>query len=119
MNSIFGEPWDAPVCEGAPRVPTPVGEPCLWCEVPVEDGDQGQMQLLVRADGTAKLVPFHRECLIRSVVGPPAHFWGECSCHGGPHQQPQTPAERRAEARESMRLWTLASTVATPGIPPA
>lgn len=107
MNPIFGEPWDAPVCEGAPRLPTPVGTPCLWCEVPIADGDQGQMQPLLRADRTTQMVPYHRECLLRAVVGPPGHLWEECSCHGGPHQQPQTPEEKRAEAIESARLWEL------------
>lgn len=80
----FGEPWPAadfraPVCEDdTERIPTPVGEPCLWCGEPIADRDRGQMIF-----GPPALVPAHIECLTRQAFGGPAHLQGTCSCCGG------------------------------------
>ena len=84
----FGEPWPsaevrAPICEDdADRIPTPVGEPCLWCMEPIEDGDQGEAMPALREDGWTTSYG-HRECLFRQVVGGPAHIGGTCTCQGG------------------------------------
>lgn len=99
MSQIFGEPWDAPVCEGATRVPTPIGHPCGWCGVLFGLGDRG----------VATGVPMHRECQLRAVVGSPAHLRGECSCvvgRGAEPAWPATPAEMRAEALEVWQTYT-------------
>lgn len=73
MNAFFGEPWDAPACEGAPQVPTPVGEERSHCTVPVEDGDRGFMISHVGRDPDGNLaafaMPWHRECLMRTTAG--------------------------------------------------
>lgn len=105
VNPYFGEPWDAPAVDAAPRVATPVGVPCLWCGVPVERGDRGFMVGCARLgeDGEpyGSVEPYHRECQMRSVIGSPAHLDGECFCHTGePDQHPSTPQEKRAEAIE-------------------
>lgn len=102
-NPYFGEPWDVPAVEGARQAPTPVGQPCAWCTVSIADGDQGFLIGCARLDehgnvhGSVK--PFHRECLLRSTVGSPAHLDGECSCNGGEgNGSPSTPEGKRAEA---------------------
>ncbi|THA72434.1 hypothetical protein E6R60_26230 [Streptomyces sp. A0642] len=70
MSIIFGEPWDAPVCEEADVAGTPVGTPCLGCSVPIQVGDQGLLIPLATIEGQASLQPWHRMCFLRSVVGP-------------------------------------------------
>jgi len=103
----FGELWDAPMCEDAPTAPIPVGEHCDWCDTTIQDGDQGVLIPCVMADG-AKLLPWHRECLMRSTVGSPAHLRGHCatacSGDGSESADPITPEQRRAEALESWRI---------------
>lgn len=37
----FGPAPFAPVCHDSPHRPTPVGEPCFDCKVPIVDGDEG------------------------------------------------------------------------------
>lgn len=104
MNAFFGEPWDAPATDGQPRVATPVGQKCLWCSMPIVEGDRGfivpAMRQTPAGDWYADPLPQHRECQLRSVVGSPAHLDGHCSCHGGNPARPQTPEELRAEAIE-------------------
>lgn len=67
-NPIFGD-W-----QGAPRaqaptevVATPIGERCLYCEKPVEEGDIGEM---MPSWETMEYQPIHRDCLIEWVLGP-------------------------------------------------
>lgn len=104
MNPIFGEPWDAPICEDAPRAETPVGVKCLWCQVPIEDGDRGILMAYMGApDKEPTRAPYHRECLMHSTVGSPDHLDGKCTCRGGEPGAPQTPQEMRAEALEVWR----------------
>lgn len=103
-NPYFGEPWDVPAVEGARQVPTPVGEPCAWCETQIADGDQGFLIPGARLGRHGKLYsslqPWHRECLLRTVVGSPARLDGTCRCHGGGDERPHSPAEKRGEAVE-------------------
>ena len=102
---IFGQPWDAPVCEGAEQEPAPVGEPCVWCQMPIEEEDRGVLVPCLRAGGVMESLPWHRECFLRSTVGSPAHIRGECSCHGGSEASSSTPEEVREEAREAWELF--------------
>lgn len=75
MTRWFGEPWpdDGPpyaaVCQDETyRVPTPVGQPCLYCPEPIKDGDRG---IVVRQlnPGPSLSGAMHIDCLIRVVVG--------------------------------------------------
>jgi hypothetical protein len=103
----FGEPWPSGICEDGPgqQRPTPVGELCGWCSTPILEGERGVF--LPHYDGkTLAVMPWHRECLMRSTVGSPAHMLGECTCCGGDAPaKTLTPAEQRAEALESWRMW--------------
>ena len=65
----FGEPWPSGVCDNGIQVPTPVGELCILCGTPIQDGDQGSFM------GSEKgLVPSHKECSLRSVTGGIGHY---------------------------------------------
>lgn len=70
MNAFFGQPWDAPVCEDSPQAPTPVGQPCMRCEVAIKDGDQGFLIPYAPATGYPHLAPWHRACFMTEIVGP-------------------------------------------------
>jgi hypothetical protein len=78
----FGESWDVPALDGARRVPTPVGEPCIHCETPVAEGDRGFIRAAVTEvdrELVAKPAPAHVECELAGVMG---HVVGVCSCTG-------------------------------------
>lgn len=82
MNGFFGEPWPSGVCENARQRPTPVGELCLWCDEPIEDGQQGVFISAFGENGAVEH-PEHRECALRSVLGGVAHLERRCTCFGG------------------------------------
>ena len=85
MSWYFGERWGAPILEGFLQVPTPIGEPCMFCVEPFVDGDQGLYLHSERCTpgpcGRGR--PTHRECFVRSIVGGIAHLEGRCTCCGG------------------------------------
>lgn len=77
---IFGQLWDAPVCEGKVAEPAPVGEECIDCGEPIAEGDSGYiMACYTRLDGEPDWRPQHRECGLLHVAG---HGWGYCRCTG-------------------------------------
>jgi hypothetical protein len=85
MTVLFGGPWDAPIDDGAQFVETPVGEPCLDCDKPIREGDQGlimpSMYLAKEGQPASRPAAVHRACHLRSVLGSPEHLHGTCSCH--------------------------------------
>lgn len=97
MPVIFGEPWDAPVCEGAVVGTTPVGEPCAWCTLPIDDSDSGIMIPVTAASGLPHSQPWHVECEFRSTCA---------NGHHGGVNGPQTPQEVRSEAIVAWNLVT-------------
>lgn len=96
---VFGELWDAPVCDDAIQVVTPIGQPCYWCGELVAAGDRGFLRPTVKAE-KASLEPIHRECDLRSVVGSMAHQEGRCSCQG----IKETPLEISLR-QEALAVW--------------
>lgn len=93
----FGESWDVPMLEGAAQVPTPVGEPCGYCDEEVAEGEQGIMRTYVGAH-TSEWRPIHRECDLRAVVGGVNHLKGTCTCHGGSEDPDPSWCNRRQAA---------------------
>lgn len=97
----FGERWDAPIVDHTVQVPTPVGEECIHCTIEVAEGDQGTFMVAVfEVEGPpdrtghpplmARRVPVHRECGVRSAMGPWSHREnGRCTCATDP-EQPRT-----------------------------
>ena len=100
MMDYFGKPWPSDICDTGQQRPTPVGQECAHCAVPIEEEDRGTFMPCITREG-AQLLPWHRECSMRSVVGSVAHLEGRCSCCGGVNEPgPQTPQELRTEALE-------------------
>ena len=60
MVQVFGTLWDAPVCEDAEHVDTPIGYPCAFCPETIEISDRG----LILVSGEVA----HRECLLYQVL---------------------------------------------------
>ncbi len=83
LTLFFGSRWDAPIVDHARQVDTPVGEPCLSCTEPVEQGDRGLIRATIVSDGnggwTGAAAPLHAECDLRSVLG---HQYSICHCTG-------------------------------------
>ena len=75
---IFGDLWDAPVCDGKVAEPAPVGEPCISCREPIRPGDSGFMMACFSAlDAPPDWRPQHKECSLLGVIG---HSYGYCHC---------------------------------------
>lgn len=103
-NPFFGERWDAPIVENAWQAPTPVGELCRWCGMPVADGDKGLLLGHLKQDGSPGVVPCHRECLFADVSG---HVYGVCTCSD--EYDFDTPQGRRQAA---LALWRIVGNIA-------
>jgi hypothetical protein len=80
MNVWFGQSWGAEMCRLLPHVPVPIGEPCRWCEEPIEFGDSGWGQSAHANEW------FHIECFTRMLVGSVGHQLGVCLCKGGDYE---------------------------------
>jgi hypothetical protein len=86
VTLIFGNLWDAPVCDDAVRVPTP-DVCCLNCSERIIGGDAGfitptyaermEPKYIVDGRGTRLLTATHRECSLIQYVG---HMVGVCAC---------------------------------------
>jgi len=77
--TAFGPRWHSVMTEHATWVPTPVGERCLFCEEPIEEGDQGFLRGHIDASGKSSMRWAHGGCDAIGVVG---HIYGVCSCTG-------------------------------------
>lgn len=78
-NPLFGDWERSPRADDADFIETPVGQKCLLCGEPVQEGDTGEMMAtlgLLDVNGTG-VSPCHRECLILNTVG---HLVGVCNC---------------------------------------
>lgn len=64
----FGESWDAPVCDPARHMPTPVGDRCVECSDLIEEDDQGM--IIPFWDGTAPvmLTSTHLTCFLATIL---------------------------------------------------
>jgi hypothetical protein len=108
----FGPPWPSGICydeeDGGRlteemRKPFPAGESCLYCETPFDEaaGDNGQAMPRATAGGVVEIRHIHKECGLRSVLGPVAHLEGRCSCHGGDEHD----APGRTVREEALTVW--------------
>lgn len=77
------------------RVPTPVGEMCLWCDEAIEDGQTGYVMPYIGAESATEK-PEHVECFIRSIIGSLGHQMRQCSCYGGDRGDPPIMTKREA-----------------------
>jgi len=94
--AVFGDLWDAPICDDALSVPTPVGIDCLECGEAVAEGDCGVMIGYVKSPGQSGVAPIHRECHLRSAVGSIGHLLKACHCYGGATEDPAGLTRRQS-----------------------
>ena len=80
-------------------VPTPSGE-CSWCNEPIGEGEIGMV--LDHYGETVSEAYYHRECLMRSIIGSVEHQKGECSC-ANPSVLHQECAEEPMSKREAAK----------------
>jgi hypothetical protein len=114
----FGEPYPsreypAPMFEDGIEVPTPIGEPCLRCDEPIDEDDRGVLMPYLAADGKAHMVAFHFECHVRSTIGSVKHQRGECGCATGDFQtddDAEYPTRREAARAALAELERLRET---------
>lgn len=109
----FGDPWPSYVCYDENdrlleemRKPVPVGEDCLLCEEPFEEGHSGTA--MPTADqGGCQVRHVHKECSLRQVLGPPEHLDGECRCR-------EPGGTGRTYREEALALWQRLTGAARP-----
>jgi hypothetical protein len=99
----FGEPYPsletpAPIFPMANEMPTPVGEPCLYCDEPIVMGDRGVVMPFVTGAALVTLRAQHYECFMRQILGSSNHIGHRCSCYGGTEGHGRGDLTRRAEA---------------------
>lgn len=102
--SYFGENWGAPMLEDMAHVETPVGVACFHCSEPIALGDWGLFQTVVGEDG-ARLLPIHRECNLRMVIGSVGHQRRTCSCYVSPGDDQEDGLSLREAALASCRVF--------------
>lgn len=74
-ENYFGEPWPSGICDDGTQRPTPIGDKCLHCDEPIQDGDQGTWGGVLRFGADiAAIEPAHRECSLRAVRGGIGHL---------------------------------------------
>lgn len=97
----FGESWGAPICKPEDHAEAPVGEPCIHCEEPIQEGDKGIITPFLtdwvdKDTFVEKEVPYHYACFMRNIVGSLAHINKTCSCFGGTEEDPPDMTKREA-----------------------
>ena len=70
----FGDWGNAPVTFYSERVPTPVGELCLFCDKPIEEGDAGMIAPFFDEGEEWKERAHHRKCFLESIFLQPVSF---------------------------------------------
>lgn len=99
----FGAPWAELREDAVVAVDTPVGERCMDCTEPIEDGDQGLMRPgAVPGDGPGGYVlvelALHRECELTNML---SHHAGACGCF-------EPDISRRESGRRTL-AWMMRS----------
>lgn len=102
----FGKAYGAPYERDCPRVETPVGVPCAWCDEVIVEGDDGvTVPHVERLDRASVERPYHYACHLRGIVGGVNHQLGVCVCCGGT-LPPDPPEITRREAAEAA-VWAF------------
>lgn len=73
FGAYFGEPWPSGICDDGTPVPVPVGELCAHCEELITAEDRGTFIGNGVWPERPPLVPVHRECALRCVLGGIGH----------------------------------------------
>jgi hypothetical protein len=79
----FGYKPFAPICADTPRVATPVGQICAWCNEPILPDEDGFVLPMMHTCGHVDDRPWHLNCHMRSLIGGVNHLRRVCGCFGG------------------------------------
>jgi len=103
----FGERWDAAIFDDGDvrQVPTPVGEPCLYCREEIAEADRGFIQTAFKSLAPEQL-PIHRECQLRMILGGLDHVEGRCEYIG--HCNELQKAAGRTDREDALAVWDWA-----------
>jgi len=109
----FGPAPFGPVCEDTNHADTPVGTPCAWCDETIAQGEHGLFIPHVTSTGSAETLevsavylPYHQECMLRTVLGSLAHVERRCTCYGGTkNDEAHGALTKRQEARLVVAIW--------------
>lgn len=103
----FGASWGAPVNEDTEWAPTPIGEPCMNCDEPIDAEDQGVLIPTWRAENIVTEDPWHLACHVRGIVGSVGHQLGTCSCRRPLEESEEDPPgmTKREAAEAAFALW--------------
>jgi hypothetical protein len=71
----FGEDWGAEACIAENHVDTPVGESCVECDLPIDDGDIGVVLPYHGSDTLTTHFAYHHVCFMRTIL--PCERWTE------------------------------------------
>lgn len=98
----FGAFWDRLREDAVVAVATPVGEACIECDEPIQEGEQGLMRpgAVRTGDGdkySLTSLPLHRECELTGIL---SHHAKACGCF--------EPGISRRESGRRTLAWTLA-----------
>ncbi len=107
MMRWFGPPrGQEPVASGLELIAVPVGEPCGWCEEPIEAQDSGVTVPLLSDRQPPRELAYHFECHARQTLGSVAHLQRRCSCFvpGATRTDPPDMTKREA-ARAALVLF--------------
>jgi len=83
-------------------VPTPSGK-CFWCNEPIAEDEIGFV--LDHWGETLTEAFYHRECLMRSMVGSVEHQKGECSCYQTHQKRVEQPMTKREGAKAAWEYY--------------
>ena len=93
-------PWHL---ELPPRTPNP----CFWCDEDVGPANTSVSILHIGTEPRFKYMPWHRECLARSIIGGVNHQQGNCYCCGGDADPDPPGLTKREAAIMAFHLWEL------------
>ena len=94
-----GESW-CPATDEGTRVDAPVGKQCYACLTPILDGEDGYLRPYLRTDGT-EMLPIHKECDLRGILGGLDHLQRTCRCYGGTSPR----AKEMTHREEAIAVW--------------
>lgn len=111
-GTYFGEPWPSGICDEGRQVETPVGESCEWCEVSVQEGDQGSF-IGVASPARSFVAPIHKECSLRQVVGSYACILLGDHAVGACHEKDEELGLSKRE--DALKVWEYVQRNGLPG----
>ncbi len=76
--------------------PAPTFDRCIWCDEEFSASDSGFAMPLITTKKGQQLAYYHRECLIRSIMGSVGHQRHQCRCYGGKTDDPEGMTPRQA-----------------------